>query len=59
MNKIEIVALIGSIVTVASIIVRFTKTEVDNKVLKFVMTILKFFSFYKEPKNNMRIYNNI
>jgi len=46
-NYVEITAIIGGIVTIASVIVKITPSEADNKILDKIIKILKFFSIAK------------
>ena len=41
--------LITGIITVASVIVKLTPTQVDNKVINVIIKILQALSLYKKP----------
>lgn len=45
-NGKDILAIIGGIVTVASIIVKLTPTPKDNKVLEFLIKVLSAFGIF-------------
>lgn len=45
-NGKDILAIIGGIVTVASIIVKLTPTPKDNKVLEFLIKVLSAFGVF-------------
>ncbi len=49
MNLTDVVLLITGIVTIASVIVVLTPTEVDNKALNVIIKILQVLSLYKKP----------
>jgi hypothetical protein len=46
-NYVEITAIIGGAVTIASVIVKLTPSEADNKILDKIIKILKFLSIAK------------
>lgn len=48
MDKLQLVALIGGIVTIASVIVKLTPSQVDNKVLNVIIKILQVLSLHKK-----------
>lgn len=47
-NWVEITAVVGGVVTIASIIVKWTPTQKDDAVLAKVMKILAFLSLNKK-----------
>lgn len=46
MNVTDIFAIIGAVVSLASIIVKLTKTDVDDKILNKVISFLDYFSVF-------------
>lgn len=49
-NMVQIVNIISYIVTICSILVKVTPDPKDDSLLASVVSVLKFFSLYKEPK---------
>lgn len=53
----ELLAIIGGIVSVASIIVKLTPTTKDDKILKYIIDFLAKFSIFNTKEDQERINN--
>lgn len=47
-NWVSILAIIAGVIAVASVVVKLTPTEADNKVLDKIIKILQALSLYKK-----------
>ena len=53
----EILAIVGGIVSTASIIVKLTPTTKDDKILKYIIGFLAKFSIFNTKEDQQRINN--
>ena len=53
----ELLAIIGGIVSIASIIVKLTPTTKDDKILKYIIDFLAKFSIFNTKEDQARINN--
>ena len=53
----ELLAIIGGIVSTASIIVKLTPTTKDDKILKYIIDFLAKFSIFNTKEDQARINN--
>ena len=53
----EILAIIGGIVSTASIIVKLTPTTKDDKILKYIIDFLAKFSIFNTKEDQEKISN--
>lgn len=53
----EILAIVGGIVSTASIIVKLTPTTKDDKILKYIINFLAKFSIFNTKEDQERINN--
>ena len=53
----ELLAIIGGIVSTASIIVKLTPTTKDDKILKYIIDFLAKFSIFNTKEDQERINN--
>ena len=53
----ELLAIIGGIVSIASIIVKLTPTTKDDKILKYIIDFLAKFSIFNTKEDQKKIDN--
>ena len=53
----EILAIVGGIISTASIIVKLTPTTKDDKILKYIIGLLAKFSIFNTKEDQERINN--
>ena len=53
----ELLAIIGGVVSIASIIVKLTKTDKDNKILEKIINFLAKFSIVNTSADQQKIDN--
>ena len=53
----EILAIVGGIISTASIIVKLTPTTKDDKILKYIIGFLAKFSIFNTKEDQERINN--
>lgn len=56
-NYDELLAIIGGVVSIASIIVKLTPTTKDDKVLKYIINFLAKFSIFNTKEDQEKINN--
>ena len=49
MDFAQILIIISAVIAIASVIVKLTPTQTDNKVLNVIIKILQALSLYKKP----------